>query len=75
MPGQKGVLPGRNMGPLSPDFSIDFLNDDALQLPTAHAGSLALPELPPLIKDKALLKLSLPLLLQVLSAVPLLRCT
>ena len=54
MPGQQGVLPGRNMGPLSPaDFSIDLLNDNALQLPAAHAGSLALPELPPLIKDKA----------------------
>ena len=42
------------MGPLSADFTIDLTNDNALQLPTAHAGLAALPEPPASIKDKVL---------------------
>ena len=52
LPGQQGVLSGRNMGPLGADFPIDLTDDNALQLPTAHAGLLALPEPPSSIKDK-----------------------
>ena len=52
LPGQQGVLSGRNMGPLGADFNIDLTDDNALQLPAAHAGLLALPEPPSSIKDK-----------------------
>ena len=52
LPGQHGVLSGRNMGPLGAEFNIDLTDDNALQLPTAHAGLLALPEPPSSIKDK-----------------------
>ncbi len=40
------------MGPLGADFNIDLTDDNALQLPAAHAGLLALPEPPSSIKDK-----------------------
>ena len=48
------MLSGRKMGPLGADFNIDLTNDNALQLPSAHAGSLALPERPSSIKDQVL---------------------